>query len=89
MRLRNVPGISIQDKSVLAVVPLDAFRDNPIYDRVVDQLARVHFFLRLTAILRLVRDRFAEHVSGRNLRNPQLTDDGARLGPLPNARMTQ
>src|SRR5438105_559904 len=25
LRLRNVPGISIQDKSVLAVVPLDAF----------------------------------------------------------------
>ena len=82
----SVRGKPSRMKPLRAVRLVDALGDDRDDDLVGDQLAGVHDGLGALADLGAGRDRGAQHVAGRELRNAVLLDQTLGLGALARPR---
>src|SRR5262249_41420847 len=54
--------VAVEDEAVFAVITLYAIRNDPVDDRIADQLSRIHLGLSFASKRRVLRYRLAQHV---------------------------
>ena len=80
--LRQRARIAVEDKTLLAVLLVDAFGHDRVDDLVGDELAGIHHRLGALADLRAGLNGGTKHVAGRELRDVVAFDETLCLSPL-------